>query len=233
MWTADWLWLGSANRWLAMVGSCWMLTGLQTSWHALPCPPAVPPGNYAEFVALTGGLRNEQAALDGQAASDEHVTRKTTNACAPRTLRQQQSRAPLAEAAEVLFDHGRTELYTATREQLEQRQVEERAPPAAAPSPAAAAEVAREFGSGWAVLAAAPSDSASGRRHHRKPPPAAPAAAAEPNVDPDMAGAALFAAELQTDVLQEAPAGDLPPQASRGLLCCGSASPGKRSELLA
>ena len=157
----------------------------------------------------------------------------------------------------MLFDHGHAEVYTATREQLGQQQEAKRAPPAAAPSPAAAAEVAREFGSGWAAPAAAASGAAAatGRRHHRAPPPAAPAAAAEPNAAPVMpsepcaqpsaatvrGGAGLdvsghgFAAELQADVLQETPAGDLLPQASMSVLCRGAAvlHPRARQELLA
>ena len=149
-----------------------------------------------------------------------------------------------AEAAEVLFDHGHTEVYTANREQLEGQVDAERAPPAAAPSPAAAAEVAREFGSVWpaqaapaAASGAAAAASASHRLFHRIPPPAAPAAAAEPVpvVAPHMppvpaghttattghsgsglgsAAAQGLAAELVADVLQETPASDLPPKVS-------------------
>lgn len=146
-----------------------------------------------------------------------------------------------AEAAEVLFDHGHSEVYTATREQVEGQVEAERAPPPAPPSAAAAAEAAREFGSVWPVsaapaangTAAAAAAAVSHRLFHRMPPPAAPAAAAEPVVAPhmppvpaglptgttghvgsgdDSAAAQGLAAELVADVLQETAASELPPK---------------------
>jgi CD2 antigen cytoplasmic tail-binding protein 2 len=105
----------------------------------------------------------------------------------------------LTEAAEVLFDAGRTDVYTLKREALAHRlaeeQAAERAPPAAAPTAQAAAEAAAEFGAagegtagrgGEEAPAGGSTQASPGRllRHH-DPPPAAPAAAAEPAAAPD------------------------------------------------
>lgn len=143
-----------------------------------------------------------------------------------------------AEAAEVLFDAGRTDVYSVTREQLSKEQAAARAPPAAAPSPQADAEVAAQFGGGVAGEAEGeaedergPSTRAGRLRCHHAPPAAAPAAAAEPAVSPDKpsipssertaattrggagVGAAAhgFAAGVPSDVRAELAATTLPP----------------------
>ena len=82
-----------------------------------------------------------------------------------------------AEAAEVLFDHGQTDVYSSTREQLEAAAAAVHAPPAAA-SPHGGPPV----GSG---VGEEPAAATRGRRHHRAPPSAAPATASEPSAAPD------------------------------------------------
>ncbi|PSC75164.1 CD2-binding family [Micractinium conductrix] len=83
----------------------------------------------------------------------------------------------LTEAAEVLFDHGQTDVYSSTREQLEAAAAAVHAPPAAA-SPHGGPPV----GSG---VGEEPAAATRGRRHHRAPPSAAPATASEPSAAPD------------------------------------------------
>ncbi|KAL4447596.1 hypothetical protein ABPG75_004815 [Micractinium tetrahymenae] len=143
----------------------------------------------------------------------------------------------LTEAAEVLFDHGQTDVYSSSREQLAARlEAAEKAPPAAAPSRGAAREVAAQFGGGSGEAAAvdaagAPGPGGRGRRH-KVPPSAGPAAAAEPPVSADRpsvpsaertaattrgsagvrAAALGFAAQVPADVAAEAATAAPPPQ---------------------
>lgn len=101
---------------------------------------------------------------------------------------------PTAEAAEVLFDAGNIDVYSASREQLAEQlhreQAAERTSLAAVPPPAVTAAAAPEIGGGGEeagleeVEGGTPGGAGSVRRH-RAPPPAAPAAAAEPAVSPD------------------------------------------------
>lgn len=94
----------------------------------------------------------------------------------------------------MLFDHGVTDVYSSSREELvAQLEGPEKAPAAAAPSHMAAAQVATQLGGAGSSGGKRPADETAGApgpggrgRRHKAPPGAGPAAAAEPPVSPGM-----------------------------------------------